>query len=327
MKRNLLNFAVVSFIAITGSSFIACSSDDDDEVSANGNPNAGIVETETGAKYRVVQAGNLNYEYDSNGKLVSFADKYDEINVTYNPLKFVSNDNYSSSVISNISLNGNGYITGMKENYSHVYEKDSEKGESTIGISYDGKGHVTRINCSTSAVEIYDGEKESYKSYVDIVYTWNGDKLVKIVETETEDGDKYVTTYEFVYGSNAVENVSCQYVPNILILDDDNMFVNALACIGYLGKGPSVLPTGCNYSYVEDNHKKSGTGTYSYVLQSNGLVSKYIFKSNYGINETGYMEYVSIDSKSSKSAKHVGVAKNAERKYRLFGKIHRKTRK
>lgn len=323
-KSNVKNLALVSFMTFVGLSFAACSSSDDGEGgSASGNPDAGVVEV--GAeKYRVLKAGNVSYDYDSNGKLVSFGNQYNKYDVTYNPFKITSTDGTSSDVMSNISVNGKGYVTGFKEAYTYSYNDNSSKSEGNVSVSYDGKGHVTRIKGSGSGVEIYDGEKETYKTSFEYVYTWKDNKLMKIVETESDGGDKCVTTYEYIYSGNPFLNLSCQYVPNILC-DYDWAIGQGFACIGYLGKGPTALPDGCEYSYVEDGHKSTGSGTYAYTLQNNGLVSKYIVKNNYGTSNTGYMEYESVGINKSKAAKTVNVAAHKDNSGAgLFHGIHKK---
>lgn len=307
--RSIKLFASAA-VLIGGLSFASCSSDDGDAVSSEGNPSAGTVTDSNGAKYRLTKAGGISYSYDSYGKLSSIYVNGETYNASYNPFKLTSGESSNEKdVIDNIRLNANGYITGLREVYDYTSSSVSDHEEGTASLSYDGNGHLTRITVSSSSYEIYNGEKESYSGTATLTLTWNDGKLTKVTEESTGD-DEDSSTYEFTY-SNATSNPLCQYTPNIL--DFDLEILQALSCIGYLGKGPSVLPSSCKH--------ENRTYYYSYGKLSSGLIDWYSKSSSSSSYTTkNYMYYSSLTSSSSKIIKSP-FSETAAKKTRrsLFG--------
>lgn len=282
---------------IAGLSLASCnSSDDGDDVSNDGNSNAGTVTDNNGSKYRLTKAGNTTYSYDSEGKLSSVYANGETYNVSYNPFKLTHETSQEKDVIDNIRLNANGYITGARDVYDYKSGNSSEHEESNASFSYDGNGHLTRMTASSSGYEIYNGEKESFNGTRTITLTWNDGKLIKVTDEVAGDGadddDNY--TYEFTY-SNATSNPLCQYTPNLL--DVEVSIIQRLACIGYFGKGPSQLPSGCR--------EYNSTCYYKYGLLSSGLVDWYSksYDSSSSYTSKNYMVYSSVTGSSSKIIK------------------------
>ncbi len=294
MVKDILKYAAVAVSAVLmGQSFTSCSNGDDGGGSSDGNPNAGTVKTAEGTKYRVTKAGNYSYTYNSEGKLSYInLSSYDGYKVSYSPFKMELVDKYSSDgtqVMENIRVNGNGYITGLKETVT----ESNYGSNSNVSFSYDGNGHLARMTVSASGWEIYNGKKETYNGTRNISFTWDGGKLTKITGTYSGAYDDESETIEFYYEKNSEDNPLCQYTPNILnhIIED----MASLSCIGYLGKGPSALPSKCVVTDKSEGSSKSHTTYFTYNVSSTGLVQSYTSSST-----RYYMEYSTVSDYSSK---------------------------
>ena len=308
MKKVFSNFIVrmnkTAFVfataAVCALGTVSCGGDDDgDEAggggSAAGNTESGVIQTPTGGAVRVAKAGEYTFSYNSDGSLASFFDGDVTYNATYNP--FTLSSHYQSSDFEEsfsyvLSLNKNGYISAMSGSgaYTGTDEKEVSKGNGSF--SYDGSGHLTRVVFKGSGYIEEDGQKYNYTSKSDYTFTWDGGKLVKAVYNFVEGDDTESTVVEYTYGSDAVQNVTCQYVP--AIIDDD--MIAAFFYLGYYGKGPSVLPTSCKVTYTDDEDTHVNTCSCSYTLNSDGTVNTFN-----GI-ESGTMVYGNITSSGSETA-------------------------
>ena len=308
MNKTALVFATAAVCAFGA---VSCGDDGDDDDgggsgSAAGNTESGVIQTPTGEKKRVAKAGIYSYSYNSDGTLASFFDGDVTYNVTYKP--FTVSFYYKDSDIEEsgsfvISLNGKGYISGIK-----VSEKGSDsdgKGETNgnISFSYDGNGHLTHAVAKGSGYRTEEGKKYNYTTKSEYTYTWEGGKLLKMAYNYSDGYEKESGTVEYTYGSNAMQNVTCQYVP--AFIDDD--LIAEFFYIGYYGKGPSVLPTSCKVTYKDDDSTDTENYTCTYTLNSDGTVNTFT-----GI-ENGTMVYGNSASASSKIAAKPAIMKKPTR--------------
>lgn len=319
MKMNFSDFFVrmnkTAFVfataAVCAFGAVSCGDDGDDDDageggSTAGNTESGVIQTPTGEKKRVAKAGQYSYSYNSDGSLASFFDGDVTYNATYKPFTVTSHykGSYIEETSSNvISLNGKGYVSGMKISYEGY---DSEgKGESSgnVSFSYDGNGHLTHVVAKGSGYLTEEGKKYNYTSKSEYTYTWEGGKLLKMTYNYSDGYEKESSTVEYTYGSNAKQNVTCQYVP--AFIDDD--MIAAFFYIGYYGKGPSVLPTSCKVTYKDDEESDTENYTCTYTLNSDGTVNAFT-----GI-ENGTMVYGNSASAGSKIAAKPAIMKKPTR--------------
>ena len=287
MKKVFSNFIVrmnkTAFVfataAVCALGTVSCGGDDDG--SSAGNTESGVIQTPTGEAVRVAKAGGYTFSYNSDGSLASFFDGDVTYNATYNP--FTLSSHYQSSDFEEsfsyvLSLNKNGYISAMSGSgaYTGTDEKEVSKGNGSF--SYDGSGHLTRAVFKGSGYIEEDGQKYNYTSKSDYTFV--------------EGDDTESTVVEYTYGSDAVQNVTCQYVP--AFIDDD--MIAAFFYLGYYGKGPSVLPTSCKVTYTDDEDTHVNTCSCTYTLNSDGTVNTFN-----GI-ESGTMVYGNITSSGSETA-------------------------
>lgn len=326
MKRNFYNYsrtlanmglAVATALALT-TSFTSCSSDDDDcNCSGSGNTTAGVIETRTGEKMRITEVGNIRYSYNDNGTLASFGSTSDSYEVSYNPFTIThinSGNGYSDKdVFSDIHTNSGGYITSLSNKYDYEGTEDEEHGTGKISVSYNGNGNITRMKGSGSGVYIEDGDKEKYSSSFDYVFTWNDGKLIKAVYTFVEDGEKDVETYIYNY-TNAEKNLTLQYIPNFMSVDD-NDFLGALFCIGYMGKGPSLLPSGVDYISKDDEGTEERYYDCIYYTNNDGTVYRYTGMTS------GYIAYDNVEETTPKAIAKSASATRSTKKS-IFRNIH-----
>ena len=308
MNKTALVFATAAVCAFGA---VSCGDDGDDDDaggggSAVGNTESGVIQTPTGEKKRVAKAGIYSYSYNGDGTLASFFDGDVTYNVTYKPFTvtfYYKDSDIEESGSNVISLNGKGYISGMK-----VSEKGSDsdgKGETNgnISFSYDGNGHLTHAVAKGSGYRTEEGKKYNYTTKSEYTYTWEGGKLLKMAYNYSDGYEKESGTVEYTYGSNAMQNVTCQYVP--AFIDDD--LIAEFFYIGYYGKGPSVLPTSCKVTNKDDEYSDTENYTCTYTLNSDGTVNTFT-----GI-ENGTMVYGNSASASSKIAAKPAMMKKPTR--------------
>lgn len=308
MNKTAFVFATAAVCAFGA---VSCGDDGDDDDaggggSAAGNTESGVIQTPTGEKKRVAKAGQYSYSYNSDGTLASFFDGDVTYNATYKP--FTVSFYYKDSDIEEtgsfvISLNGKGYISGIKESDKSIDSEGKGEGSGNISFSYDGNGHLTHVVAKGSGYRTEEGKKYNYTSKSEYTYTWEGGKLLKMAYNYSDGYEKESSTVEYTYGSNAKQNVTCQYVP--AFIDDD--MIAAFFYIGYYGKGPSVLPTSCKVTYKDDEYSDTENYTCTYTLNSDGTVNTFT-----GI-ENGTMVYGNSASASSKIAAKPAIMKKPAR--------------
>ena len=297
--------------------FTACSEDDDDEGSAFGSETAGQVTTSEGTTLYITSAGYYDFEYED-GYLVAFDDGEYDYEVTYNPFTITytygdpdEDEDYEVCTISNIKLNSSGYITSfsISDVYQHISNSYSDNYDcnGSADFSYDSDGHLLKISVSNSGSVKYinynhEEYSESYSFSVSITTTntWDNGLLYKTEyeysgsEKESGYSEKVQCTDTYEYDTT-YPNVTYQFTPNNLgfvgdwgnyfeLLGGDFGLLEPLAIIGYLGKGPSYHPTGCESEYAEYEDGElcdDGDASYSYKydINSDGTVSKSYYKS------------------------------------------------
>ena len=202
-----------------------------------------------------------------------------------------------------ISLNGKGYISGLKLSVENIDSEGKDVSSGNVSFSYDGNGHLTHVVAKGSGYYTEEGKKYNYTSKSEYTYTWEGGKLLKMVYNYSDGYEKESSTVEYTYGSNAMQNVTCQYVP--AFIDDD--MIAAFFYIGYYGKGPSVLPTSCKVTNKDDEYSDTENYTCTYTLNSDGTVNTFT-----GI-ENGTMVYGNSASAGSKIAAKPAIMKKPAR--------------
>lgn len=314
MNKTAFVFATAAVCAFGA---VSCGDDGDDDDadeggSTAGNTESGVIQTPTGEKKRVAKAGQYSYSYNSDGTLASFFDGDVTYNATYKPFTVTSHykDSYIEQTTSDvISLNGKGYISGLKLSVENIDSEGKDVSSGNVSFSYDGNGHLTHVVAKGSGYYTEEGKKYNYTSKSEYTYTWEGGKLLKMAYNYSDGYEKESSTVEYTYGSNAKQNVTCQYVP--AFIDDD--MIAAFFYIGYYGKGPSVLPTSCKVTYKDDEESDTENYTCTYTLNSDGTVNTFT-----GI-ENGTMVYGNSASASSKiAAKPVMMKKPTRGLYKGF---------
>lgn len=308
MNKTAFVFATAAVCAFGA---VSCGDDGDDDDageggSTAGNTESGVIQTPTGEKKRVAKAGQYSYSYNSDGSLASFFDGDVTYNATYKPFTVTSHykDSYIEQTTSDvISLNGKGYISGLKLSVENIDSEGKDVSSGNVSFSYDGNGHLTHVVAKGSGYYTEEGKKYNYTSKSEYTYTWEGGKLLKMAYNYSDGYEKESSTVEYTYGSNAKQNVTCQYVP--AFIDDD--MIAAFFYIGYYGKGPSVLPTSCKVTYKDDEESDTENYTCTYTLNSDGTVNTFT-----GI-ENGTMVYGNSASAGSKIAAKPAIMKKPTR--------------
>ena len=365
VTKNLFSLAAVSAKCLclvaalaTACSLASCSDDDDDGGSDEGNPNAGLIETTAGTTLLLTSVGNIDFDYED-GKLVQIETSYFTITVSYYPFTITvtyDGDN-GTMVFSNISVNGNGYITSanFSEEYSYEgkYDSYSETGSGSVKCSYDGNGHLTKMTCSASGSgkDVEDDETYSYSSSLSASATlsWSGDLLQNVScsynASGKEDGDSWEEedAEEYDYeNSTSYPNTTYQYTPNTtggwcdLVIDYDIFY--ALAYLGYFGKGPSYHPVSVEiegyWKEFEDGEETDDDEvdyslSYSYSLNSDGSVyyssvgssKTYFTYSLYGVSDEDDDEVKTRASLKETSEEESPV----RQRHGLFSRRHRRS--
>lgn len=120
------------------------------------------------------------FKYDGEGRMIS-ASAYDVLKkkfellfeISYNPLKIISNDEGDKIEFNNISINNDGFITNMTAT--------DEYGTLKIENSYDDQGHLIK------SIQTEKDSEGTWRS--DWNYTWSNGNLVKI-EANIDNGEE-----------------------------------------------------------------------------------------------------------------------------------------
>lgn len=299
LLKSMLTLCVIAVPAV----FTSCGGDDD---GGGYGIDATIIETEDGDKLQVTRAGSTYYGYDDNGYIDYLKWEGYEYDGSSNATKFYYSGSYGEESIQ-LSYNGSGYISKATCKISSYYDDDDYYSDTqNASFSYDGSGHLTKISYSGSAVDMYDGEKDSYSFSGSITLTWSNGLLTTYVHSDKEGGDTYIETYTFDYDDGKYANAYKQHAPSSIGCGDD-LLVFAFAYAGLCGKGPNYLPTTVEYtdyeSWDDEEYTYSGSTSYTYSLNSDGT----IYYQRAGSKSYTYFEYDDADSYFTSKAPSVAV--------------------
>lgn len=235
--QNFHYFLCATIIAMSAT-LLSCGDDDDESGSANGNITAGQVTTSDGTTLYITAIGGYDnpydcvYNYDEDGRLISFYDDYDDddntyyssksdpYEVTYDPFTIKlektehSDYDYYLYTLSDINVNSKGYITSFNyysygEGHFYSYDDDGElvRGEicdeenGSASFSYDSDGHLVKTYVSIDKTHdvsdnySYD-TSECYTETITNTNTWQNGLLISSTCSDIdyyEDGDTYVS--------------------------------------------------------------------------------------------------------------------------------------
>nr|MBP8907192.1 hypothetical protein [Odoribacter sp.] len=197
-----------------------------------------------------------------------------------------------------VSLNSDGYVTGISASWNYNEDGYSYKGSGKISFSYNGNGQLVSYIESSSESGKEDGESFSSQGSYKATYTWKDGNLIKVVtkEESTEDGEKYEygSTCTIEYGEE--KNELGQYTlgqAKVLDMEDADVF----ALVGMLGKASAYFPVSYTEEYYEKDSEQNYENEYSenmtYVLNTDKTIkTEYINGSPYSYS------YVAIDNDS-----------------------------
>ena len=301
LLKSMLTLCVIAVPAV----FTSCGGDDD---GGGYGIDATVIETEDGDKLQVTRAGSTYYGYDDNGYIDYLKWDGDVFDGSDNATKFYYSGSYGEESIQ-LSYNGSGYISKATCKISYYYDEDEYYSDNeSASFSYDGSGHLTKISYSGSAVDVYEGEKDSYSFSGSITLTWSSGLLTTYVHSHKEDGYTEVETYTFDYNDGQYANAYQQHTPSSIGCGDD-LLVFAFAYAGLCGKGPNYLPRTVEFSDFwsydgEDEEEYSGSTTYKYGFNSDGTVYYQCTSSGKSYK---YFEYDDADSYFTSKAPSVAV--------------------
>ena len=259
-------------------SFASCGDDDNDSSkSKQGQINRGNITANTYIK----SAGNFDFAYNDNMTISTIIDneENERFEFSYNPLKIVAtldNENdYTYTVISNISLNSKGFITAY--NYQETYRNNERLSKGKVKLSYDSNDHLVSISESCDVKDTYDDNVENYSLASNTKLTWNNSRLTTVSfsekETSTDSGnplETYGTQTATFYYNNATPNKVEQWTP---ILEGEYIFgtLPALFYAGYYGKAGNYHPTGIEVK--DEDGENNYSLNYSTGLNGDGTVA------------------------------------------------------
>lgn len=181
-------------------------------------------------------------------------------------------DSYIESVnrytISEIQKDKKGRIT------SFLFSKswpDSEPDRARFYFDYDRHGHLISLRAETLNYRFSNSDLR-YVDGTSIVYRWEDDKLVEIVNGST----KTVFTYSDMANPNGQTSlILCSHMN--LNTSPIEILPDFLFLSGMLGKGPYMLPDG--FRYTDSHNNYVWTATLQYELNSDGTIAKEIITS------------------------------------------------
>lgn len=258
-------------------SIVACSSDDDEDIS-------GVMSTQAGYLYpnsnkRIKRVGNVNFEYYGSGSIKSVSN---DKSAHYFSEDGKTITTYSGSVTTNYNtefrFTNAGYISRLNSNYSN----DQHSNTVTRSFTYDRDGHLT----SGSAIleeRDYDGHVSRGSETLSL--TWSNGLLVKVDRTQEMEDLEYGNSsarivWKFDY-DDAPQNIYAQ-IPPIMV----SMFLGIEAYLGLLGRGPAMFPTSMTVERYDGsgNKKDNYTVPCYHTLNDDGSL-------NGGISSDGYINY------------------------------------
>ncbi len=299
-----------------GMGFASCG-DDEDSISQEGSDKAGVVTGSDGQKKYLRSASPYIFNYDSSGKVTSVfdAEQNERYVFAYNPFTITCNQD----VMSDIRVNNAGYITGFKYD---VIEDDLERVTQRGNVSYDGNGHITKIEGSYSGTYTEDGQSYTEKGKGVISFTWSEGKLVKISNvSESEDGYKYVQELTYNY-SGAYPNETKQYSTPLSLFGGYGGETSYLFSLGYFGVAGDYHPESLYVKETEtEEPDRSDNVSFSYQLNSDGsLKSERVvsLEGSYTLADYTYITADELGTATTKSVVKNWNAKPAHKSHSFF---------
>lgn len=351
MNFKKLLYAVLFTTGIMGIS--ACGSDDDNglgDVTPSEVPTPSITD-KNGNHVRISKVGDYYFNYDENGKLVSFG------NTSYGEHFNVENDAFTikggfqyddatETLEANIQLNASGFISGVsiKADYEYKgrYSESKDHYEYNITYQYNSAGQLIKAKGTSILTENnkdYDyGEGEYYtynyseSSNAEGNNTWLDGNLIsstsKYNARVVEDGESYNYSGEYncdiSYSQTLNPTKQFTYYLGQILIGEDNF--GQLSVIGLFGIGSKNLPSGYNELWLEEDgeeYDEESNYSLSYTLNSNGTIASE--RRGY---ETKYYTYGSIDYSSINETRSVAkeLVRSFKKGFGKFGKLHRSKR-
>lgn len=247
--------------------FISCGNDDDPDVPT-------IVPGGT----MLNAIGDYNIYYDSKGRVdrVTYRKSGESLMIDYDK-GIITRQGYDDdldNIPMEVTFNMKGYITSLSSSWDYVDTEDGDrdKGSGRTSVSYDGYGHLIRIETMSAGTETEDGYTTAYTDNELYELTWQRGNLVKVVNTdnETEGAHNYTSTevYDITYSTEV--NTFKQMTWGLSSTFSDDWSFQALAAVGLFGIGSEQLAT----RIVEtDNGRPEDTYNITYTLATNGSIA------------------------------------------------------
>ncbi len=298
MKKIVL-FTMCTVIAMS-MTFISCSDDDDEGGSGVPDANVSVITTQDGEAVLVKSIGsNISFNYDDQGRCTYAKESsYTSFDISYDPymIEYYDSDWLESSLV--LSFNGSGYVSKYSCEFYDEDRYGSIKATETASFSYDSDGHITKISLSYNETEDFYGEIYTGSGSAEQTFTWQGGDMTKVVFSEKEkyDGETYEYKWTSTLDYSDTTNDCYQYVKATADEVTDGGSLAVLAYIGYFGKGTAHLPTAIETVEEEDGYTDTYSSTYSYTKNSNGTIStETVNRSTYTYTYTS----VSSDTRST----------------------------
>ena len=343
MKRILRFLPIAAIMFGCAFSFTACGGDDDNDgggtggdivINGNGNNNGSgdISDSLIIANTKLLkQVDDLIFNYNEKNSLTSIKDKYGDskLEVSYNPLTLKCttawDDGYEAlneeTVITNIKLNANGYITSSNFNYTFKYrsnyefDEEEQKANGSITFQYSDN-NLTNVTLKLNGnyVAMDSGEKYDYNYNVvrSGTLTWKNGNLQNItINGNTNGGSeiyKVQANVNFKYGNqvNETAQFTHAYTDYLSFFFNNDLFAG-LCHMNLFGETSINYPTGATVvqtdveSFDEYNYNSTleATESYDYNTDEEGYLTSYYTEGTYKYIEDEYEGYENNYSKTT----------------------------
>lgn len=208
------------------------------------------------------------FQYDNEGHMTGGTDFWGDFEISFQPLSFTVSSSDATDTWKNIRTNAVGNIV------SATIEEHDDYDETYIyplSASYSADGRLTNL----VVTESYDGITATYSWALE----YEGGKLIRMVEEDTEPGYRYTTTYEYEYdttGKRPNSGISFFTEEDIVIIEQFQWYG------GYWGLLSNEIPLRCKATYREEEdgeetYSSSKTTNYSVTFDSEDRVSTLTF--------------------------------------------------
>lgn len=196
---------------------------------------------------QLVPSYGVEFEYDSKGRIIEIENRITEteIEISYDPLRLeINNGGDEKLIMTNISQNSQGYITGCEttERYFDHWINEFVSNTEYQYFEYDSDGHLLSTR--------FEGDEEP-----DHVLTWDGDLLIS---TRTDD-----ETISYTYTD--LDNTKGIWVPFWVSYD------GTVEMTGLFGKAPGKL---IKSSSSNDEYSDFSSLNFSYSLDVADRISR-----------------------------------------------------